>query len=181
MTTINLTKDNFDATVMDNDMVVVDFWAPWCAPCRFFSPVFEATADKFPGVVFGKVNTEEQPDLAGMFGIRSIPTLMILREKVILYSEAGALPGERTGGDHRQGERRWTWPRSTRRSPRGAPRSRPGAELAMSVLPLTRENFDAAVVPLSCAGSGVRWLGSRPVDALDALAESPRRASPSDA
>ena len=92
MTTINLTKDNFDATVMDNEMVVVDFWAPWCAPCRFFSPVFEATSDKFPGVVFGKVNTEEQPDLAGMFGIRSIPTLMILREKVILYSEAGALP-----------------------------------------------------------------------------------------
>lgn len=92
MTTINLTKDNFDTTVMDNEMVVVDFWAPWCAPCRFFSPVFEATADKFPDVVFGKVNTEEQPDLAGIFGIRSIPTLMILREKVILYSEAGGLP-----------------------------------------------------------------------------------------
>jgi thioredoxin 1 len=92
MTTINLTKENFDTTVMDNEMVIVDFWAPWCAPCRFFSPVFEATADKFPDVVFGKVNTEEQPDLAGIFGIRSIPTLMILREKVILYSEAGALP-----------------------------------------------------------------------------------------
>jgi thioredoxin 1 len=92
MTTINLTKDNFDATVMDNEMVVVDFWAPWCAPCRFFSPVFEAASDKHQGVVFGKVNTEEQPDLAGIFGIRSIPTLVILREKVILYSEAGALP-----------------------------------------------------------------------------------------
>lgn len=92
MTTINLTKDNFDQTVSDNPMVVVDFWAPWCAPCRFFSPVFEETAGKNPEVVFGKVNTEEEPDLAGSFGIRSIPTLMILREKVILYSEAGALP-----------------------------------------------------------------------------------------
>jgi thioredoxin len=92
MTTINLTKDNFDQTVSDNPMVVVDFWAPWCAPCRFFSPVFEETAGKNPEVVFGKVNTEEEPDLAGSFGIRSIPTLMILREKVILYSEAGAVP-----------------------------------------------------------------------------------------
>ncbi len=92
MTTVNLTKDNFDQTVEDNATVVVDFWAPWCAPCRSFSPVFEAASAKFPGVVFAKVNTEDEPDLAGSFGIRSIPTLMILREKVILYSEAGALP-----------------------------------------------------------------------------------------
>jgi thioredoxin len=92
MTTINLTKDNFDKTVAESGTVVVDFWAPWCAPCRFFSPVFEAASDKHPGVVFGKVNTEEEPELASMFSIRSIPTLMILREKVILYSEAGALP-----------------------------------------------------------------------------------------
>jgi thioredoxin len=92
MTTINLTTDNFDKTVSNNPMVVVDFWASWCAPCRFFSPVFEETSEKYPGVVFGKVNTEEEPELAGSFGIRSIPTLMILRDKVILYSEAGALP-----------------------------------------------------------------------------------------
>jgi len=92
MTTINLTRDNFDKTVSDNSMVVVDFWASWCAPCRFFSPVFEETSEKYPGVVFAKVNTEEEPELAGSFGIRSIPTLMILRDKVILYSEAGALP-----------------------------------------------------------------------------------------
>jgi thioredoxin len=92
MTTISLTKDNFDQTVEQNSMVVVDFWAAWCAPCRFFAPTFEQASDKHPDVVFGKVNTEEQPELAGAFGIRSIPTLMILREKVILYSEAGALP-----------------------------------------------------------------------------------------
>jgi len=91
MTTLALTKDNFDQTVEENAMVVVDFWAAWCAPCRFFAPTFEQASDKYPGVVFGKVNTEEQPELASAFGIRSIPTLMILREKVILYSEAGAL------------------------------------------------------------------------------------------
>ncbi len=91
MTTINLTKDNFDRTVSDSPMVIVDFWAPWCAPCRFFAPTFESTSEKYPGVVFGKVNTEEEQELAGMFDIRSIPTLMILRDNVILYSEAGAL------------------------------------------------------------------------------------------
>ncbi len=92
MTTISLTKDNFDQTVEQNPMVVVDFWAAWCAPCRFFAPTFEQASERYPDVVFGKVNTEEQPELAGAFGIRSIPTLMVLREKVILYSEAGALP-----------------------------------------------------------------------------------------
>jgi thioredoxin 1 len=69
----------------------VDFWAAWCAPCRFFAPTFEQASEQYPEVVFGKVNTEEQAELAGAFGIRSIPTLMILRDKVILYSEAGAL------------------------------------------------------------------------------------------
>ena len=91
MATIDLNKDNFDRTVEENAMLVVDFWAAWCAPCRFFAPTFEQASDKYPDVAFGKVNTEEQPELAGAFGIRSIPTLMILREKVILYTEAGAL------------------------------------------------------------------------------------------
>jgi thioredoxin len=91
MTTVNLTKENFDQTLADNDMVVVDFWAPWCGPCRFFSPVFEDASEKNAGVVFGKVNTDDQPELAGMFGIRSIPTLMIVREQVVLYQEAGSM------------------------------------------------------------------------------------------
>ena len=92
MATISLTKDNFDRTVEQNPMVVVDFWAAWCAPCRFFAPTFEQASEQYPDVVFGKVNTEEQPELAGAFGIRSIPTLMVLRDKVVLYSDAGALP-----------------------------------------------------------------------------------------
>ena len=91
MTTINLTKDNFDQTVEQNPMVVVDFWAAWCGPCRFFAPTFEQASEQYPDVVFGKVNTEEQAEVSGAFGIRSIPTLMILRDKIILYSEAGAL------------------------------------------------------------------------------------------
>jgi thioredoxin len=94
MTTINLTRDNFDQTVSDHDLVVVDFWAPWCAPCRFFSPVFEAASEKHADIVFAKINTDEQQELASMFGIRSIPTLMIMREKVVLYHEAGALPAQ---------------------------------------------------------------------------------------
>ena len=91
MPCVQLTKDNFDSTVDDGKMVIVDFWAPWCGPCRTFAPVFEASSDKYPDVVFGKVNTEEEQDLAASFGIRSIPTLMVLREKVILFAEAGAL------------------------------------------------------------------------------------------
>jgi thioredoxin len=92
MATITLTKDNFEQVVTGNDTVIVDFWAPWCGPCRAFAPVFEATAEKNPDVVFAKVNTEEEPELAGSFSIRSIPTLMVFREKVILYSQPGALP-----------------------------------------------------------------------------------------
>jgi thioredoxin 1 len=92
MATIDLNKDNFEEVVTGNDMVIIDFWAPWCGPCRGFAPVFEAASEKYPDIVFAKVNSDDEQELAGHFGIRSIPTLMVFREKVILFSEAGALP-----------------------------------------------------------------------------------------
>lgn len=92
MATLDLTKDNFEEVVTGNNMVVIDFWAPWCGPCRGFAPVFEAASEKYPDIVFAKINSDDEQELAGHFGIRSIPTLMIFREQVILYSQAGALP-----------------------------------------------------------------------------------------
>lgn len=92
MATIELTKDNFEDVINQNAQVVIDFWAPWCAPCRAFAPTFEAASAQHGDVVFAKVNTEEEQELAAAFNIRSIPTLMVFREQVILYAEAGALP-----------------------------------------------------------------------------------------
>jgi thioredoxin len=92
--TVELTEDNFDTTIDENPMVIVDFWAPWCGPCRGFAPVYEKASEKHADVVFAKVNTDEQQELAGGFGIMSIPTLMVFREKVILFKEAGALSGQ---------------------------------------------------------------------------------------
>ena len=94
MATVELTKDNFEQTVNGNPIVIIDFWAPWCGPCRGFAPVFEKASDAHPDVVFAKVNSDEQQELAGSFNIRSIPTLMVFREKVVLFQQAGALPGQ---------------------------------------------------------------------------------------
>ena len=92
MATVTLTKDNFEETITNNDTVIVDFWADWCGPCKMFAPTFEKASEEHGDVVFGKVDTEDQPELAGYFNIRSIPTLMVFRDNVILYSQPGALP-----------------------------------------------------------------------------------------
>jgi thioredoxin 1 len=90
--TIELTQENFEQTITSNDMVVIDFWADWCGPCKSFAPTYEEVSNQYPNVVFAKVNTQEEQALAGHFNIRSIPTLMIFREQIILFSQAGALP-----------------------------------------------------------------------------------------
>lgn len=91
MATVDLTKDNFEEVIENNDFVIVDFWAPWCGPCKGFAPVYEQVSESYPDIVFAKVNTEEQQELAGHFQIRSIPTLMMFREQIVIFGQPGAL------------------------------------------------------------------------------------------
>ena len=92
MATLTLTKDTFESTIEENDIVLLDFWAAWCGPCRMFGPVFEEASNTHSDIVFGKIDTEDQQELAGALGIMSIPTLMIFREGIGVFSQPGALP-----------------------------------------------------------------------------------------
>ncbi len=92
MAVTELTKENFDQTIAQHPFAIIDFWAPWCGPCQSFAPVFEAVSEKHPNILFAKVNTEQEQELAAQFQIRSIPTLMIIRDNIIVYAQPGALP-----------------------------------------------------------------------------------------
>jgi thioredoxin 1 len=94
MATVQLTQDNFATTIENNDVVLIDFWAPWCAPCKSFGPIYEKVSEKHEDVVFAKCNTEEERELAASFGIMAIPTLVAFSEKIIVFKQAGLLPGE---------------------------------------------------------------------------------------
>ncbi len=92
MATVEITKENLQDTIANNDIAIIDFWAPWCGPCKSFAPIYEAVSEKHDDIVFAKVNTEDEQELAASFQIRSIPTLMIFRGQIAIFSQAGMLP-----------------------------------------------------------------------------------------
>lgn len=94
MALVNLTEANFNEHIENNDIVILDFWAPWCGPCKQFGPIFEKVSQEYPDILFGKINTEEEQGLAGYFQIQSIPTVVVLREKIGIFQQPGMLPEE---------------------------------------------------------------------------------------
>ena len=95
MATVDLNDENFTETIDSNDIVVLDFWAPWCGPCQAFSPIFDEASEKFPDVIFGKINTDEEQKLAAYFGVRGIPTLVIIREQIVIDRTSGVVSAEK--------------------------------------------------------------------------------------
>ncbi len=89
---VEATRDNIESLVEDNEIVIFDFWAPWCGPCRQFAPIFEAASEKYPDVVFAKVNTEDEREIAAHFSIRSIPTIMVFRDAMLVFAQPGSIP-----------------------------------------------------------------------------------------
>ena len=92
MAVVEATRDTIEALVEDNDIVIFDFWAPWCGPCRQFAPIFEAASETYPDVIFSKVNTEQEREIAAHFSIRSIPTIMVFREAMLVFAQPGIIP-----------------------------------------------------------------------------------------